>query len=92
MYDSRFGGPADVNDSTHDVDRLDLLESIESLGQNASRSHAQEIPRYAEMVSVVFDKTGWRPEEFRGYRCRIQYPFYGSQVYMTFELPEAPKT
>jgi hypothetical protein len=36
----------------------------------------------------TFASLGWDAAKFRGYRCRIEYPIYGSQVTMVFE-PES---
>ncbi len=28
----------------------------------------------------VFDRMGWKPEQFRSLRCEMPYPIYGSQI------------
>ncbi len=89
IYDTAGYGVADMNDPSRDVDRLELNESVESLGQGIGRLRATEIPRYSEMLRHVFTQLGWEADQFRGYRCRIQYPVYGSQVCMGFEPPPA---
>lgn len=48
-----------------------------------------DVPRYDEIVRHVFEELDWDPARFRGYRCRIDYPIYGSQVTMVFDPPEA---
>ena len=75
-----------------DGDRLDMLASIQSLGHGLSRFHAREIPRYSEMIRFACSKLGWNEQEFRGYRCRLQFPFYGSQITMAFDPPARPAT
>jgi hypothetical protein len=87
IYDTAFEGVADVNDRARDGDRLDLRESIQPLGQGIARFRTTEVPRYAELLRHVCSKLGWDGERFRGYRCRIDYPIYGTQVAMAFEAP-----
>jgi hypothetical protein len=90
IYDIGLRGGADVNDPARDVDRRDVLESIEFLGRDVRRFHAPEIPRYVEMLEYVCAELNWDPAAFRGYRCRVQYPIRGWQVCMAFDAPPAP--
>ncbi len=90
IYDTAGLGVADMNDPARDPDRLDLNETIEPLGRGVSRFRATEIPRYTEMIRHVLSNLGWSADHFRGYRCRLQYPVYGSQVCMGFLPPEPP--
>lgn len=85
IYDTSFEGVASVNDPSRDIDRLDMLESIEPLGMGLSRFRSGVVPRYAELVRHVFTTIGTDGARYRGYRCRIDYPVYGSQVAMVFE-------
>lgn len=88
IYDTIERGSAYPNDPARDIDLLDLAESIEFLGHGPAKFRAVEIPNYPEMLRHVCGKLDWDAEKFRGYRCRIQYPFYGSQVCMVFDPPE----
>ena len=83
-------GIADVNDPTRDIDRLELSESVQLLGRGLARCRTAEIPRYVEMLRRVCEALRWDGERFRAYRCRIEYPIYGSQVVMAFEAPQEP--
>jgi len=38
-------------------------------------------------LKYACDKRGWNPEEFRAYRTCIEYPIFGTQVQVVFELP-----
>jgi hypothetical protein len=87
IYDTTFDGVADVNDPTRDIDRLDLCESIQPLGRGITKFRTTEVPRYAELLRHVCVKLGWDGKRFRGYRCRIDYPIYGTQVAMAFDAP-----
>jgi hypothetical protein len=90
IYDTVLEGVASVNDRTRDVDRIDLLETITPLGDGIARVRAAEIPHYHQLIRHAFERMGWDDGEFRGYRCRIEYPIYGSQVVMAFDPPPPP--
>lgn len=85
LYDTSFEGVASVNDARREVDRLDMAESIEPLGNGLTRVRSEEVPRYAELVRHVFRTVGVDESAVRGFRCRIDYPLYGSQVTMAFD-------
>lgn len=90
IYDTSFEGVASVNDPSREIDRLDMLESIEPLGVGATRFRSGAVPRYAELLRHVFTTIGADGSRYRGYRCRIDYPVYGSQVAMVFEPQRDP--
>ena len=81
---------ADVNDRRRDADRLDLAESISLLGRGSAKFRVGEVPHYVELIRHVFERMEWNDGDFRGYRCRIDYPIYGSQVVMAFDPPPPP--
>jgi hypothetical protein len=90
MYDTAFHGVASVNDRTRDIDRLDLLESADALGGPplAGRLRSPDVPRYADLIAHAGTAAGFDLGEFRGFRTRIDYPLYGSQVTMAFAAEE----
>jgi hypothetical protein len=90
IYDTTTNGVADPNDPGRDVDLLDVSESIQPLGQGLARFRISGVPNYTELLEFVCQGMGWNGAAFRAYRCRIQYPFYGSQVCMLFDPPPAP--
>jgi hypothetical protein len=90
LYDTGYDGIANVNDPERDIDRVDLLESVEFLGHDLTRFQAAELPNYGRMLMHLADRFGWDPARFRAYRTRIQYPVYGWQVCLSFEPPPAP--
>ena len=85
IYDTALDGVASPNDPARDIDRLDLAETIQPLGVGAARFRSADVPRYVELVRMVCERMGWDETAFRGYRCRSDYPVYGSQIVMTFE-------
>jgi hypothetical protein len=90
IYDTAFEGVADVNDPSRDIDRLDLVESIQPLGRGTSKFRIGEVPWYSDLLKLVCTRLGWDGEQFRAFRCRIDYPIYGSQVAMAFDTVPPP--
>jgi hypothetical protein len=91
VYDTVVRGVANPNDASRNFDRLDVAESIEFLGRGAANFWAAEVEDYPRLIEYACGKLGWDAEKFRGYRCRIRYPIYGSQVCMSFTPPPAPR-
>jgi hypothetical protein len=83
-------GHADPNDPTRDYDVLPLLERIEPLGRGVGRFRAEEIPHYVEMLAEVCAIRGWNPDDFRGFRTRIEFPVFSSLVQFVVTLPDPP--
>ena len=90
IYDTSFHGMADINDPVRDPDRLPVSEIVEFMGQGLDGLRIGEVPRYVELLRYVFKQLAWDPRPFRAYRCRIEYPIYGSQVSIAFERPLQP--
>ena len=80
-------GAANPNDPTRDLDVLDLAERIEFLGTGIDRFRAAEIPNYPELLHFACKKVNWDATRFRGYRVRIEYPVFSSQLQFAFDLP-----
>ena len=90
IYDTAFDGVADINDPTRDVDRMDMIESVQLLGRGTAKWRNTRVASYVEMLREVYSRLGWDDSEFRGFRCAIDYPVYGSQVAMAFKPPPPP--
>jgi len=90
IYDTVLDGVASINDPSRDIDRLDMFESIANLGLGLSSCRTADVPHYTDMMRSACQRLHWDSEEFRGYRCRIDYPIYGSQVAMAFDPPPPP--
>ncbi|MDA1260114.1 MAG: hypothetical protein O3A20_05780 [Planctomycetota bacterium] len=90
LYDTTFEGVADVNDPTRDLDRLDLPETVRALGSGLDALDLAEMPRYPELVGRLCARVGWDPASMRAFRCRVEYPPYGTQVVLAFATPERP--
>ncbi|HZW08393.1 MAG TPA: hypothetical protein VFF69_00680 [Phycisphaerales bacterium] len=87
VYDTSFEGVADANNPARDIDVLDMLESVETLGGGVGMLRSPDVPRYPDLLRHVYSRLGWRDSEFRAFRCRVEYPVYGSQVAMLFDPP-----
>lgn len=88
IYDTAINGQADINDPARDMDQLDLLESIESLGTGLSRFGSSHVPRYRKMLEEVCTALNFDAGLLRGYRCIADYPIYGSQTAMVFSTQD----
>lgn len=89
MYDTAVRGIANPTDPSREMDRIDVLETILSLGTQSSRFRTTEVACYSDMVRHVCRRLGWDSERFRGFRCRVDFPVYGTQVSMIFRPPAA---
>ncbi len=87
MYDTSGRGVANPMDPFREMDRIDVQESVQGMGTNVSRFRTKEFAQYVDMVRFVCKKLGWDTDRFRGYRCRLTYPVYGTEVSMVFAPP-----
>jgi len=46
-----------------------------------------ENPDHIDMLRYVCEQRQWDGDALRGYRCRIEYPVYSSEIVMAFDLP-----
>jgi hypothetical protein len=87
IHDTAYEGVASLNDRARDADRLDMMESIQHLGRGTGAARDAALPQHVQLLRHVFTSMGWDDSRFRGYRCSIDYPVYGSQVSMAFDPP-----
>jgi hypothetical protein len=66
---------------------LPLHEALSELGAPSPAPLTLEVPRYQEMIDLVMARTGWAPEEFAGFRLRMNYPPLPAVLTMRYELP-----
>jgi len=85
IYDTAFDGVVDVNDPAREIDRLDIVETLQQLGSGLQQLRAPDVPQHLELLRHVFDSMQWNPDDFRSYRSAIDYPLYGSQVVVAFD-------
>jgi hypothetical protein len=71
-------------------DRIEIQETVRSLGRGIAQARLPHMPRYLELLESVCATLGWNPEDFRGYRLDLRFPVYGAQYLVGFEMPEDP--
>lgn len=91
IYDTLMLGTASVNDRSRDIDRYVMNEAVSPLGVGLHNWRSSDAPRYLELLGHTFDSLGWDASKFRGYRCRIDYAIYGSQVALSFGVESRPE-
>lgn len=82
-YVGRSGGLCDLIDRWYD--RLDGSPVLKLLGAGLANAPTPMAPRFHELAEHVFDRVGWNPAEFVGYRCEEQYPLWGYDYVMAFD-------
>lgn len=87
MYNLHIRGVAEPDDPSRELDRVDLGESLQSLGTGAARFRATEVGRHAEIVQHVCERLNWDSNKLRGYRVRVQYPLSQVQFCIVFSPP-----
>ncbi|QDV08151.1 hypothetical protein Poly30_36870 [Planctomycetes bacterium Poly30] len=85
LYDTSVHGVADVNDRTRDVDRLDLVQAIRSLGPADGDLSIREFTPYPAMMAHVFEGLNQDAADFQVHRVEIDYPLHGMQVAVAFD-------
>jgi hypothetical protein len=90
IHDTAIRGIRDVRDPEADVLTIDLHETITDLGRGVDRFRLSDMPNYVDLLRHVLTRADLDPEKFRGFRCRAQYPVYGSQISMAFMPPPRP--
>jgi hypothetical protein len=81
-----FGSPPTAR---RDMDRLDVSESVQALGQGLGQFRSADTPAHQEMLQFVCEKRGWDPSLLCGFRCRIDYPMYSSEISLEFDVPQS---
>jgi hypothetical protein len=92
LYRAMPYGAASPNDPSRDADRLDIVQSIQPLGRGIAKFRAAENPDHVDMLRYICERRKWDGNRLRGYRCRIEYPVYSSEIVMAFDLPVEPES
>ena len=78
-----FACPLDGSTEFRDADLLPLTEKAEYLGDGIDAARTPLIPRHAEILSYAMDRMGWKPEDFRVFRCSVSYPVLYTRIRLT---------
>ncbi|MFG0251596.1 MAG: hypothetical protein ACF8NJ_01830 [Phycisphaerales bacterium JB038] len=65
-------------------------EIVQYLGKDPTAIYTPDIPRYAELVSYICEKSNCDPQRLDVYRLRIDFPAIPTSVGMEHDLPEEP--
>jgi hypothetical protein len=87
LYRAIPGSVSDPNDPGRDVDRLDMIESIQPLGRGVAKFRSAENPVYLDMLKYICEQRRLDPGALRGFRCQIKFPVFSSELMMAFDLP-----
>lgn len=68
--------------------RLPLHEPLIELGAPSPAPLTLEVPRYAEMIDLVFDRTDWPRDQFTGFRLKLAYAPIPAVLTMRYALPD----
>jgi hypothetical protein len=74
------------------IDQLPLAESIQSIGNAPPIVATPLVPRYPDMVQRVYERLGWRPRDFHGFRFVMKYPPMPSSIVFQHDLAERSST
>ena len=86
VYDTVVRGMTHPDDEARQGDRLDLIESVQSLGTGPEAFRIPEFARYPELIRSLCATLRWDAGKLRGYRCKVRYPIYGCQINLAFPL------
>jgi hypothetical protein len=79
-----------LNAPAREIDRLPFQETVRPMAGGIGGARLNHVARYEEMLAHVCEKMGWDAGAFRGYRLDVEYPFYGGQYMIGFDLPDGP--
>lgn len=68
------------------VTRFPGKPKLELLGQGIASSACESYPRHAELTTYFFDRLGWNPDDYVGFRCEVTYPIWRSGYCMVFDF------
>lgn len=84
-------GPAGVDPIlTRHLEPIPFAEPIRSLGGGPPRLSTPLVPRYGEMVELVFDRMSWDPAAFVAYRLQVPFPPIPTMCILEFPLGDPP--
>jgi hypothetical protein len=78
-----YACPLDGATEFREQDLLPLTERAEYLGDGIDAARMPWVPRYAEMLAYAMGRMGWKGEEFRVFRCRVEYPVLYTRIRLT---------
>ncbi len=86
VFDTVIRGLSHPDDPMRAADQLECIENVTMLGRGIGAFRVEEIAEYPDLLQFVCEQRNWDPQFMRGYRVKMKYPVYGSQVCLAFEL------
>jgi hypothetical protein len=65
-------------------DLLPMKERAQHLGRGPYAGRTPHVPEYEGMMSYVLERAGWMPQQFRLFRCAVEYPVMHTRLRMVF--------
>lgn len=88
-----YGNPSgNLDQHTHvnEDDVLPICGTMRLMGGNPPVVTSPLVPKYQDIVASVYERCGWDPSDFTGWRLQFKHPPIPSSVSVHFELPERP--
>lgn len=57
---------------------------LQLLGEGLSQTRTDAWPGHADLCRVTFERIGWNPSEFVGFRCEVAFPIWRAGYCMSF--------
>jgi hypothetical protein len=70
--------------------RVPISTKVEPLGRGLGGAGTPDIPRYQELLEFAFNARGLNPDDFDGYRVRIEFPLLPTGVSLVRKKRSAP--
>ncbi len=67
------------------INTMEMNMPIEQLGKGLGRAAVKALPRHHQLLRESFERAGWDPERFRGFRTEVRYPV--PMITMTWWMP-----
>lgn len=69
---------------------LPFTEQVQELGRGVSNMASPHVAWQTSLLQEIFDRAGWNPDRFHGFRLTIPFPPVPSMAMLRAKLPERP--
>jgi hypothetical protein len=92
VYDTAARGSVfPIDNPARQHDRLSVRDEIRVLPSGLRGARLPHAPKYLEIIGHISETMGFDGlARFRGYRLDVEYPIYGAEYIMGFEIPAPP--
>ncbi|MFQ5424215.1 MAG: hypothetical protein ACE5F9_09580 [Phycisphaerae bacterium] len=87
LYSQLPGGPV-FPASGRDQGMLPMHERLQRLGGCPPDFVTPELPQYSQQLEAVFRRLKWDPDDFHGFRFKMQYPPIPAIAVLRYDLPD----